>query len=1256
MTFDELWGRSTPNSWARVPRGPAAVAVGAFLFGTTGVLATTTIAGVSLATIGGFLVTTAITTWALSALAPKPEQPVRNSLGNIKEATGPFDIVYGEVRKGGVITFMETSDRISNGNRYENDYLHMVIVLAGHEVEEIGDIFLNDERVTLNADGYVTSGRWAEISQVIRVKKMLGTPNQLAQPNLLAETSITSDFRGRGIAYIYVRMDWDKDVFANGTPTVTAMVKGKKVFDPRTNTTAWTDNAALCIRDYLSEDYGVNSKQSPTSLSSPSWVTGANVCDTLVTRRNGTTEKRYTLNGILSTNNTPRANLQKMLTSCGGTLFWGQGCWQFKAGYLPAAPYVSFTADDLRSGINLVTKNSRKENFNSVTGVFVNANRRFIEMEYPKVRSPVFLARDNGQDNVLDMSLPMTTSPSAAQRLGKMALFRSREEIIISADFGLKAANVKVGDVIRFTFSRYGFSNKLFEVISWKPSADGGELTINLLLKETSAAAYDWNAEESDIIDNNTTLPNPTAGLTVSGLIVTNRQTLQSDGTFLGEVVLSWNRAQSAFIDRYNVQWKRVTDINWSSTTTDEISIVLPSIQSGVAYTFRVQAVSLAGFAGPWEQIGATLPGKNTPPGVPTAFTATNRYRAAELNWTNPTDPDLNHVVIYTNTTNSTTGLTKVGESGGTKFVYDMEPMESRWFFLRARDHSGNFSAYTPGRQATALFVEPSDVDIDVKELLDDAGLSAVEVLSALPTVGNFVGRTVYLTTDQQLYSWNGTEWVKAVKTGEDILTALNFPQGLRPIEIVASLPTTGNFVGRVVLLTTDNKLYRRTATAWTASVPAADIGGQITTTQIGPNSVDTAQINADAITAGKIRAGAVTADKILANSIGASKLFVSDFTNLVPDSDILDLEAWSNQNPSQFSVEVSGPFAKSTNWVRSNFSGTVTGSFVSRNFSVEVGKEYYASIQARKASSSNSVSLFARVNFYDATGAYLSSATIRNSSIDVDLTEYSTSFVVPANTATTRFLWSFGSSSTGTALVGGAAVRRKNGGELIVDGAIQAQHMTANSVTAGVIAAGAISTSALLVDGIITASKLNTNSLGVAGLAVFGGRLESSNYNAATGVGWAINQDGGLNVPNASIGNAKIANLSVNTIKIADESVTTYPFAFSAGSLSIPNGTWTTLQSLTLTRGRSTPMPINMRFDFAGGDTGGTINFRLIRTDLSETIWSQNSFGGTNGHATAVDANVSTGPVTYRLQVYSTGAASLFISNRFLGCLNAYK
>ena len=92
MTFDELWGRSTPNSWAKVPRGPVATAVGAFLFGTTGVLAAPVFAGVSLATMGGFLITTAITSWALSALAPKPPGTSSQTLGNVKEAVGDLTL------------------------------------------------------------------------------------------------------------------------------------------------------------------------------------------------------------------------------------------------------------------------------------------------------------------------------------------------------------------------------------------------------------------------------------------------------------------------------------------------------------------------------------------------------------------------------------------------------------------------------------------------------------------------------------------------------------------------------------------------------------------------------------------------------------------------------------------------------------------------------------------------------------------------------------------------------------------------------------------------------------------------------------------------------------------------------------------------------------------------------------------------------------------------------------------------------------
>ena len=1180
MTFDELWGRSTPNSWARVPRGPVAAAVGTWLFGATSVAFTVGATAVTWGTIGGFLITTAVTSWALSALTPKPPGTTEQTLGNVREAVGDFDIVYGEVRKGGTITFMETSDRIGY-KRFKDDYLHFIIVLAGHEVEEIGDIYFDDEKVTLDSEGFAIGDRWKSRA---RVKKHLGSPNQLADPDLVAETSVDSSFRGRGIAYLYVRLDWDGNVFTTGTPNITAMVKGKKVYDPRSNTTAWTDNAALCIRDYLEQPFGLNSIQSPSSLGSSDWVTAANVSDTLVTRKNGSKEKRYTLNGVVSTANTPRTNLQNMLTSCGGTLFWGQGQWQFKAGYFPSGPYVSFDADDLRSGISLVTKNSRKENFNAVTGTFLDKTQDYIEVDYPKVESSVFLERDNGQTNTLDMSLPYTTSSSAAQRLAKMALFRSREEIVISADFGLKAAKVKVGDVVQFTFERYGFTNKYFEVVSWKPVTDNGELKINLILKETSAAAYDWNAEEKDILGNNTNLPDPTSGLDITNLSVTNRQTLQSDGSFLGEVVLSWDAADSAFVDRYVVQWKKSVDTSWSATETHEISIVIPSVKSGVPHDYRVKAVNFAGFSGPWEQLTTTVDGKETPPGIPTNLQAKNLYRGVEVYWVNPTDRDLNHIEIWGGATNNVGSATLLGKSGGTRFVFNMEPMEKKWFFVRAVDNSNNKSAFTTGVMGTALFIDRSDVDIDVGQLLDDAGLSAVEVLPNLPTSNNYDGRTVYNTDDRQLYIYDGNTgtWKPAVEPfnpDDLVLESDNFPSDLKPVEVLSSLPTTGNFEGRVVMLLSDGKLYRYKDGAFTASVPTVDLTGTIvanqiannaiTETKISDDAISTPKLKANAITAGKIAsnaittdkleanavtagkiatnaittdkleanavttakiaAGAISADKIQANSILASKIAIGDINNLIIDSDLQDEAYWNKPT----NVSLSTAYGDVTPWAKSKGAflvypptDTSTPTFITtNNIPVKPGEEFLAKVTIA-ATHTHSSRVFLQILDKDTTFLtnFFSDTYTGTAFNDVEV-----SATIPTNGRYVRFVLYVlpNGYASNRVVFSGPVLRRKSGGELIVDGAITAakisansvgtNHLVANAVTAGIIAAGAVSAAAIQ-SGAVTADKINVNNL--AAISANLGSIQVGSANIADG---AITS---AKIVNGAITNAKISNV----------------------------------------------------------------------------------------------------------------------------------
>ena len=156
------------------------------------------------------------------------------------------------------------------------------------------------------------------------------------------------------------------------------------------------------------------------------------------------------------------------------------------------------------------------------------------------------------------------------------------------------------------------------------------------------------------------------------------------------------------------------------------------------------------------------------------------------------------------------------------------------------------------------------------------AGIQPIGVVNTLPTVAGYDGPTVVvLTTDGKLYRLVSGAWTAAIPTSDldGTLGADLFSDTLRPIERVGSLPSTDLTQGRVVLLTTDNKLYRYTGTAWTAAVPATDVTGQITGTQITDDAITTTKIAANAVTADEINAGAVTAAKIAAAAVSADKI-----------------------------------------------------------------------------------------------------------------------------------------------------------------------------------------------------------------------------------------------------------------------------------------------------------------------------------------------------------------------------------------------
>jgi hypothetical protein len=545
------------------------------------------------AAVGSYIGVSLVTSWALSALAPKPSLGAfsassRGLLVNQKDGIAPHDFVYGEVRKGGTVTYYETTG--SN-----NKFLHQIIVLAGHEVDAIGDIYLNDEVVTLDGNGFVTSAPW---NSKIRINKHLGTAGQTVDADLLAESQqITSDFRGRGLAYIYVRHEFDQDVFANGLPLITAVVRGKKVYDPRTTSTAYSNNAALCVRDYINASYGLNDDQ----IDETAFSAAANICDENVALAVGSTERRYTINGVARADQQHGDVLQSMMTACAGSLFWGAGKWKLVVGDY-VAPAKVLTLDDLRGPINLSTRVSLQDQFNGVQGTFNNAAERWIATDFKPVTSSVFEAEDGGERTLLDLALPFTTSAPTAERLAKLTLFRGREQMTLTADFGLNAFDVEVGEIITFTNPRYGWNQKEFEVVGWAfGAAEAGDLRVTLTLRETSEAAFDWNAEETALIQNNTTLlpfnEVPNLGLSVSsGFTLANEQLIN-----LINVSVSSGGFQR--VDRVEVEFKKDSEATYRAIGSGQVGTYqIPGVDVGVSYNVRVRGINSLGVKGPFVE------------------------------------------------------------------------------------------------------------------------------------------------------------------------------------------------------------------------------------------------------------------------------------------------------------------------------------------------------------------------------------------------------------------------------------------------------------------------------------------------------------------------------------------------------------------------------------------------------------------------------------------------------------------------------
>ena len=618
---------------------------------------------------------------ALNALAPKPSSGSRGYQVTTRGSALDQQIIYGRVRTGGVVVFDETT-----GNN--NKFLHRVIAFAGHEVESFDEVYVNDELLTLDGSGEVTAPD--KYVGKIRVNEHLGASDQTADPDLVSESSKwTSEHRLRGIAYLYVRLKFDQDAFPNGVPDITATIKGKKVYDPRTDTTAWSDNPALCLRDYISNDYGL--EETSINIDDTLVSSAANVCDETDTLDGST---RYTCNGNFTTRVAPVDIINDLLTSMGGLLWYAQGEWRMKPAYY-VAPTLTFTEDDLRSSIAVKTRHSRRDNFNTVKGTFRGEESNWQVTDFPEVTNDAFLTADNNQESVLDLDMPFTDTASEARRISRIVLERNRQQLTVSASFGLRAFQVQTGDIINLTIDRFGWTDKEFEVTSWTFGlADDYDLQVQMTLREISESVFD-EIDDGEVYErDNTDLLSPFEVPSVGLSAAATTQVIREKLTNIINVTVSSGRPEG--IDRVEVEFKESTETEYTSLGSGELGLYRAVDVDTGSYDFRARAINTFGVRGEWEYLfGIDANGLLGPPEDVTDFTAEVNGGITQLGWEPVSDLDLSyyrirHSVEESGATwaNATTAVDKVPRPASEVSV----PTRPGTYHIKAVDKSGILS------------------------------------------------------------------------------------------------------------------------------------------------------------------------------------------------------------------------------------------------------------------------------------------------------------------------------------------------------------------------------------------------------------------------------------------------------------------------------------------------------------------------------------------------------------------------------------
>lgn len=590
---------------------------------------------------------------------------------NVPAEGQPIPLIYGQCQIGGNYYAMH----------YKADTRTWTIgyVLCLGEIEEVVKIWLNGEDsagLTVTTSAHLgTTGQGVQAMMKAAIESDGG-------PTYTDDLVITDPAGDIGVANLVIQ--YTDDVFAS-PPEVIVELKGKKVWNPKTSTTIYSENPGLHFGDWFSSSiYGLGKTVDDTALESLQ-----DYCDDTT----GVGETRRTGYYVIDTPLAAAQIIDQMRVYASAFVI-ERGNLVLLIPDKPETSVMTLTQSDIVEGTLRIKKQDSTELPTVIRAYYTDTSG---DVWREVLCNP---AKITGVDagtvpwresriNLVGCTRHSQAHRECIERLDKLHL----SDVDVRWTGFDQMQELEIGDVVTITHP-YGLSAKTVRIVALPDQVSPGRWSMRAV--EYDALAYDDTVDAGPTI-NDTVLPNGGVPGAPATLTVTTKWYQTEDKLWHSRFDIAWTAPiDGSLVAHYFI---RVTDQSTGDIVHDTVvagtvfATSTPSLKEGQTYEISVRA-EFGGIIGPQILDAETLTANTSAPAIPTGLSGSVRASIVYLDWDEMTNAQYYEVRHNVDGSNWATAVIFDPRRAATTATIDMSLYTGnvRKFMVRAYDSVGNNS------------------------------------------------------------------------------------------------------------------------------------------------------------------------------------------------------------------------------------------------------------------------------------------------------------------------------------------------------------------------------------------------------------------------------------------------------------------------------------------------------------------------------------------------------------------------------------